>query len=146
MKPQLSIIIASYNSEKTIESCLKSLENQTTDKDFEVIVVDSSIDSTVKLIEERFPEVNLYRFSERKFPGDARNFGISVSNSKIIAFIDTDCVADINWVDEILRVHERPYPVIGGAIENGNPDSYFGWGLLTFVNSASGCPNCQNVR
>ncbi len=129
MTPQLSIIIASYNAEKTIESCLESLENQATDKDFEVIVVDSSPDGTAKLIEERFPDVNLYRFSERKFPGDARNFGISISNCKIIAFIDTDCVADRNWVNEILMAHERPYPVIGGAIENGNPDSYIGWAV-----------------
>ncbi len=80
MTPQLSIIIASYNAEKTIESCLESLENQATDKDFEVIVVDSSPDGTAKLIEEKFPDVNLYRFSERKFPGDARNFGISISS------------------------------------------------------------------
>ena len=78
-KLQLSVIIASYNSEKTIEDCLKSLENQKTDKNFETIVVDSSTDGTATFVEKRFPDVRLYRFSERKFCGDARNFGISLA-------------------------------------------------------------------
>ncbi len=126
-KPQLSVIIASYNSEKTIEDCLKSLENQKTDKNFEIIVVDSATDGTATFVEKKFPEVRLYSFSERKFCGDARNFGISVAKGKIIAFIDADCRADKNWVDKILKSHESPYPAIGGAIANGNPESYIGW-------------------
>ena len=126
-KPQLSVIIASYNSEKTIEDCLKSLENQKTDKNFETIVVDSSTDGTNELVEKRFPKVKLYKFAERKFCGDARNFGISVAKGEIIAFIDADCTADRNWVDKILKAHESPYPAIGGAIANGNPESYIGW-------------------
>lgn len=126
-KPQLSVIIASYNSIKTMEACLKSLENQTTDKGFEIIVVESSTDGTAELVEERFPEVKLYRFSEKKFPGDARNFGISVAKGKIIAFIDADCAADRDWVDEILKAHQSSHLAIGGAIANGNPESYVGW-------------------
>ncbi|MGR3319835.1 MAG: glycosyltransferase [Candidatus Anammoxibacter sp.] len=127
MKPPLSVIISSYNAEATITACLDSLMSQTTGKDFEIIVVDSSKDGTVVLIEERFPEVGLYKFSERKFCGDARNFGISVAKGEIIAFIDADCTAERNWVDEILKAHESSYPAIGGAIANGNPDSHIGW-------------------
>lgn len=126
-KPQLSVIIASYNAEKTIESCLESLENQKTDKDFEVIVVDSSTDGTAKLVEEIFPEVNLCRFQARKFCGDARNYGITVAKGGIIAFIDADCIADKDWVDNILKSHQSPCYAIGGAIGNGTPDSYIGW-------------------
>lgn len=123
----LSVIIASYNSGETIEDCLKSLENQATDKAFEVIVIDSSADTTAKRIEERFPNVNLFAFRERKYCGDARNFGISVAKGNIIAFLDADCTADKNWVNEIIDAHQTPYPAIGGAIANGNPDSYVGW-------------------
>lgn len=125
--PQVSVVIASYNAEKTVERCLLSLKNQITDKTFEIIAVDSSMDNTPKLIMKKFPEVRLYTFPERRFPGDARNFGVSVSSSKIIAFIDTDCIADKNWIDEILRAHQSSYPVIGGAIANGNPDNYISW-------------------
>ncbi len=125
--PQLSVIIASYNSVRTIERCLQSLNNQITPKNFEIIVVDSSKDGTAELVEERFHQVRLYRFSKRKFCGDARNFGISVARAKIIAFIDADCKVDRNWVNEILKAHQFPHVAIGGAVANGNPESYLGW-------------------
>jgi glycosyltransferase involved in cell wall biosynthesis len=126
-KPQLSVIIASFNASRTIAACLESLENQTTDKSFEIIVVDSSTDSTAELVEKRFPNVRLYRFLERKFCGGARNFGISVARGEIVAFIDADCTADSNWLDEILKAHRSPHLAIGGAIANGDPGSFVGW-------------------
>ena len=126
-EPQLSVVIASYNAEKTIATCLESLRNQKTDKKFEIIIVDSSTDDTAILVEKRFPAVRLHRFSERKFCGDARNWGVSVATGKLIAFIDADCVASSDWVDKILTAHQSSHLVIGGAIANGNPDSIVGW-------------------
>ncbi len=129
-KPKLSVVIASYNAEKTIEVCLRSLENQKTAWDYEIIVVDSSTDDTNKIVEERFPEVNLYRFSERKFPGGARNYGISKAKGEIIAFTDTDCIIDKNWINKIIEAHKTypEHPAIGGTVGNGNPESLVGWG------------------
>ncbi|HTZ11384.1 MAG TPA: glycosyltransferase [Candidatus Margulisiibacteriota bacterium] len=125
---ELSIIIASYNSERTIEGCLDSLRHQDADRDFEIIVIDSSSnDTAAKIVEEKFPEARLYRFSKRKFVGDARNFGISKASGRIIAFVDADCRVAKNWVNEILKNHSSPYLAIGGAIANGNPESYVGW-------------------
>jgi glycosyltransferase involved in cell wall biosynthesis len=126
-EPQLSIIIASFNAERTIGKCLRSLRNQKTNRLFEVIVVDSSTDGTGEFVEKAFPDVKAYRFPERKFPGDARNIGIALAKGKIIAFIDADCRAAGNWVEEIAKAHETPCLAIGGAIANDNPGSYVGW-------------------
>jgi glycosyltransferase involved in cell wall biosynthesis len=123
----LSVIIPCYNAEKTIEDCLLSLENQRTDNDFEIIVVDSSSDNTPEIIKEKFPSIKLFKFSKRKFPGDARNIGISVAKGEIIAFFDADCRADKKWVDEILKAHQMPYLAIGGVVVNGNPESLISW-------------------
>lgn len=125
-KPQLSIIIASYNSKKSIGRCLESLRNQDTETGFEIIVVDSSTDGTAAHVAKDFPEVRLYTFAERKFCGDARNFGISKANGEIIAFIDADCTAETNWISEIIKAHRSPYPAIGGSIANGDLSSYVG--------------------
>ena len=125
--PRLSVIIASYNSENVIEGCLESLKNQKTDQPFEIIVVDSSLNGLATLIRNRFPDVRLYRFPERKFCGNARNFGISVARGEIIAFIDADCRADRNWANQILKAHQFPYLAIGGAIGNANPQSVVSW-------------------
>jgi glycosyltransferase involved in cell wall biosynthesis len=126
-KPQLSVIIASYNPGKLIESCLESLKNQNTDQPFEIIVVDSSSDGVDSLIGKQFPDVRLYQFSERKFCGDARNCGLSVAQGEIIAFIDADCRADQNWANQILQAHQSSHLAIGGAIANANPQSAIGW-------------------
>ena len=127
--PDLSVIIASFNSSKTIEKTLASLRQQQFAGQFEVIVVDSSTDSTAGLIRREFPEVRLFTFAERKFPGDARNYGILQAKSKLIAFIDADCIAEKNWVAEIVNAHRKHenVPVIGGAVGNGNPESRVGW-------------------
>jgi GT2 family glycosyltransferase len=127
LKPQVSVIIASYNSRETIEACLASLRDQETDIRFEVIVVDSSTDNTGGVVRENFPKVILYSFGERKFAGDARNFGISKSKGYIIAFIDADCIVDKDWVNQIIEAHKSPYLVIGGVIDNLSSDSLTGW-------------------
>jgi len=126
-KPQLSIIIASYDSGNLIKGCLESLRNQNTDQLLEIIVVDSSLNGVSNLIKETFPDVKLCQFSERKFCGDARNVGLSVAKGEIIAFIDADCSADQNWVNQILQAHQSSHLAIGGAIGNANPQSLIGW-------------------
>jgi glycosyltransferase involved in cell wall biosynthesis len=126
-KPQLSIIVASYDSGNLIKSCLESLKNQNTDQPFEIIVVSSSSDGVANLIKQTFPDVRLYQFPKRKFCGDARNIGLSVAKGELIAFIDADCRADQNWANQIIKAHQSPPLAIGGAIANGNPESPVGW-------------------
>jgi len=125
--PKLSVIVASYESAKTIEACLESLRKQRTGRAFEVIAVDSGADGAALLIERRFPEVRLCSFSERKFCGAARNWAMGIARGEIVAFVDADCVARPDWVENLLEAHETPAPVIGGAIANGNPESLVGW-------------------
>ncbi len=142
---KISVIIASYNSSRTIEKCLRSLQRQTNQEDFEVIVVDSSEDGTAGIVAHQFPEVRLYTFSDRRFPGDARNFGVSMAKGDILAFTDADCVVDQNWIKEIAEAHQAPYPVIGGAIDNANPDSNVGWAyyFCEFSQWMPGFPKCE---
>ena len=125
--PELSVIVASYNSRRTISDCLESLRRQATERRFEVIVVDSSSDGTAEEVARCFPEVLLIRFAGRRFPGDARNAGIAKAQADIVASIDADCIAEEDWVEEILNAHQNPALVIGGSIGNANSKSYVGW-------------------
>jgi GT2 family glycosyltransferase len=125
--PDLSVIVASYNSRCTIADCLNSLRRQETERGFEIIVVDSSSDGTEALIASQFPEVRLFHSAERKYPGDARNIGIAEAQAEIVASIDADCIADKNWVAEIIAAHRNPSLVIGGSIANAEPRNYVGW-------------------
>lgn len=125
----ISVIIPAYNEAATISSCLTALMAQTGCSPFEMIVVDSSCDGTAELVRQRFPCVQLYHFDQKLYPGDARNYGASLAKGKILAFLDADCWVEPNWVSQIVAAHaENSHPVVGGAIANGNPNSYVGWG------------------
>ncbi|MDQ4074792.1 MAG: glycosyltransferase family 2 protein [Chloroflexota bacterium] len=125
---KLSIIMTTYNARSVVEHSLASLEAQTIRKALEVIVVDSSTDGTAELVAERFPAVQLYRFTQRKYCGDARNVGIAHARSNLIAFLDADCIADPTWAAEIIAAHHQaPHPLIGGTVDNANPQHTVGW-------------------
>ena len=137
---RISVIVASYNSKGTIEGCLRSLEDQSHYGEVEIIVVDSSTDGTAEFVEEKFPKVRLFNFRERKYCGDARNIGISEAKGDIVAFIDADCIADRNWLEEILSAHQSPHMAIGGAISNGTPDRCVAWAAF-FCEFSQWMPN-----
>ena len=87
-KPVISVVIPCYNSEKFIFDCLSSLFNQKFDYDYELIVVDSSKDSTPDIIRDKFPSVKLLHFNSKTLAGKARNIGVKAAKSSIIAFTD----------------------------------------------------------
>ncbi len=98
MNPNLSIIIATYNSGKTLKSTLDSLVNQTY-KEFEVIIVDGlSKDNTVSIIKEyesKFLAMNIpYFWTSEADTGiyDAWNKALNKVNSSWIAFLGSDDV------------------------------------------------------
>ncbi len=95
----MSVIIPSYNSEKTINNCLEALQSQTF-KDIEIIVIDDgSNDGTASIIKS-FKNVKFFKKSH-KGPASARNFGAKMAKGKILLFTDSDCEPDKNWVAEM---------------------------------------------
>lgn len=127
MKCKASIIIASYNSEKTIKTCLQSLREQDCSLPYEIIVIDSSNDSTRDIIKKEFPEVKLIHFPEKTFPGKCRNVGIRSSSGEIISFIPADCYAPPDWLSQRIHHHDNGLQIIASTIANGNPLRLLGW-------------------
>ena len=125
--PAVSVIIPAYHPGETLLSCLRSLEDQTATEPFEVILVESSGDDTPARVREGFPWVRVLAFSERKYCGEARNLGIAQAQGDVIAFLDADCTAGRNWIEEILKAHRAGHSVVSGAVENGSRDSLTGW-------------------
>jgi glycosyltransferase involved in cell wall biosynthesis len=133
--PEVSIIVPSYNSRRTILRCLQALQNQETEFSYEIIVVDSSDDGTEELIESRFPEIKLIRRAERTLAGAARNLGIEVARGKILAFTDADCEVEPRWVNKIQQAHsDQSCAAVGGSVLNGLPLNPIAWScyLLEF--------------
>jgi glycosyltransferase involved in cell wall biosynthesis len=83
----ISVIIPSYNSERTIEKCLDSIEGQSYDGGYEVILVDSSADKTGDIVSAKYDKVKLIHLEEKTDPGTARNIGMREAKGGIYAFI-----------------------------------------------------------
>jgi glycosyltransferase involved in cell wall biosynthesis len=131
----VSVIIPSYNSEKTISGCLTSLSDQSYKSDFVIILVDSSKDKTPSIVRSQFPGILYYQFEKKIDPGTARNYGVKHSTGDLILFIDSDCVAEKDWISRHVQFHNDHPEVaaIGGSVINGNHSkdivgwsSYFG--------------------
>lgn len=89
----LSVIIPAYNAEKTINRCVKSVLNQKSKIDFEIIIVDDgSKDMTHQIIEELLIDNHniKYIYQENQGVSSARNNGIANSKGDYIAFLDSD--------------------------------------------------------
>ncbi|MBN2354806.1 glycosyltransferase family 2 protein [candidate division KSB1 bacterium] len=128
IKPTISVIIASYEPRlPLLKACLISLQQQRTWIPFEIIVVDSSSEFYIGPVVERFPQIRVKHLTKRAYCGDARNTGLTLARGEIIAFLDSDCTAAPDWIEQIVRAHHSPQIAIGGAIANANPESYVGW-------------------
>ena len=89
MKKKVSIIMPTYNSEKTIEESLRSIRNQTIDQNqVEILIVDGgSKDRTIEIAKKYGARIIN---NERKLPEFAKQKGILEANAKYGIFIDSD--------------------------------------------------------
>jgi len=112
MEPEVSIIVPVYNGEKNIAECIESLLNLDYPREkLEIIIVDNNSKDRTKEIIEKY-EVK-YLFEARRGQFYARNTGIENSKGELLAFTDSDCVVDKNWLKYLVRnfTHEE----IGGV-------------------------------
>ncbi|WP_299778196.1 glycosyltransferase family 2 protein [uncultured Formosa sp.] len=89
---KVSIITATYNSEKTIEDCLKSVLNQNYNNIEYIIIDGASTDDTLSIIEKaKLKHENIISVSEAdKGIYDALNKGIEKATGDVVGFLHSD--------------------------------------------------------
>ncbi len=109
----LSIVIPSYNSSKTITKLIESISNSK-EKPYEVILVDDhSSDNSMKTIIANYPWIKVIKLNKNSGPSRARNIGSVIANKEIIFFLDSDVVLTPNAIGVIEERH-RKNPEIAG--------------------------------
>jgi glycosyltransferase involved in cell wall biosynthesis len=110
---KISVIIPSYNEEKNIERCLKSICAQEGLDDYEIILVDGgSTDRTVEIAE---PYVAKVLSDDSNGPGFARNLGVKECKGEIVVFTDADTEVPPGWLKEYGRAFQNPKVVGAGG-------------------------------
>ena len=117
--PFVSVIIPVLNDPGGLKKCLLSLANQTYSKErYEVIVVDNGSKESIEDLVHSFYHTTA---SKELRPGSyaARNKGIRLAQGSILAFIDSDCVAASDWIENgiasIMGIPETG--LVGGKVE-----------------------------
>ena len=117
--PFVSVIIPVYNRPRDIAACLDSLLalNYPSDK-LEIIVVDDASTDETPAIVSRYP-VKLFTNLENRQAPYCRNLGAANAAGDILAFIDSDCVADAIWLRELVPAFkDQKIAAVGGIVES----------------------------
>ncbi|SMO41698.1 glycosyltransferase [Fodinibius sediminis] len=95
---KLSVIIPTYNDWPRLVKCLEALDKQSMPKDrYEVIVVDNS---EAGIIPSGIVMPECVKLVHEPKPGSyvARNKGVDEASGQILAFTDSDCIPDEDWL------------------------------------------------
>jgi O-antigen biosynthesis protein len=95
--PMVSVVVCSYNGGSTVESCLRSMQRIKYPGQFEVVFVDDGSTDNTQEILRRFPWVKNIRQKNMGL-SYARNVGMNAARGEIIAYTDSDCEADEDWL------------------------------------------------
>ena len=112
--PFVSVVVCTYNGEKRIEDCLKSLINQDYPKDkYEIIIIDDgSIDKTTEIVSKY--KVRLIKHQKNLGICLARDTGLWNADGEIVIYTDDDCIAKKDWLKNLLRVYKKDVIAVGG--------------------------------
>jgi glycosyltransferase involved in cell wall biosynthesis len=95
--PKVSVVVAAYNAERTLKTCLDSLEKLNY-PEYEVILVDDGSTDSTRQIAATQTGIRYLRHETNLGLSVARNTGLAAATGEIIAFTDSDCRADEDWL------------------------------------------------
>ena len=117
-KIKVSIIAPVYNDEKHIGKLLESLQKQNYPENLiEIIIIDNNSTDRTRKIVKQYP-VKLLEEKNIQSSYAARNKGIAYAKGKILAFIDSDCIANRDWISEgVAALQTNSADLVGGKVE-----------------------------
>ncbi len=101
----ISVIIVSFNVRYFLESCLYSVFKSLKEtRGGEVIVVDNnSVDGTVQMLQEKFPDVKLIRNGENKGFARACNQGLAIAQGRYVLLLNPDTLIEEDTLVKTVR-------------------------------------------
>jgi GT2 family glycosyltransferase len=113
----IGVVVCTRNRARKLEECLRSLGDQSLDPSrYEIVVVDDCSTDATAATAQRF-DIHLIRNERNLGPAASRNSGAEKVAASIIAFIDDDCVADRDWLRELVGAFaDSDVVAVGGEI------------------------------
>jgi GT2 family glycosyltransferase len=120
-RPEIDVVIPTWNGRKLLERCLTSLSVQTAEH--HVLVVDNgSEDGTAALVEHRFPDVELVQLDRNYGFAGGVNRGLEAGQGAHVVLVNNDVECDPGFVERIvapLRAEQGVGMVAGLLLQPG---------------------------
>ena len=111
---KLSVIIVNYNVKYFLEQCLHSVRKAVRNVDSEVFVVDNnSVDGSVEMVREKFPEVKLIANKENTGFSKANNQAIEQSKGEYVLLLNPDTLVEDDTFTKVVGFMDS-HPDAGG--------------------------------
>ena len=118
-EPMISVIIPSKDHINDLELCISSIEEKTTWKNYEIIIVENnSVEKETfvyyETLKNRYPNVRILTWKKEFNYSAINNFAAAHAKGEYLLFLNND-VKSINpdWLEEMLGVCQRPE--VGGV-------------------------------
>lgn len=99
---KLAISLVTYNGEKYLPFCLKSLAEQTY-QDFTLLVIDNgSNDETVRYFSENYPQIKLVTHTHNIGFAKAHNQAIAWTNSEYVMLLNQDVILKPDYLEKAI--------------------------------------------
>ena len=111
---KLSVVIVNYNVKHFIEQCLFSVLKASENIACEIFVVDNnSVDGSVTLIKDKFPQINLIVNKTNTGFSVANNQAIKIANGQYVLLLNPDTVVQEDTFTKIIAFMDA-HPEAGG--------------------------------
>lgn len=92
MNDSITFVIVTWNNEKEISECLKTVSKYSPDTSKIIVVDNNSSDSTTTIIEEQFPEVTLIKSDENLGFAKGNNIALNATTTEYVCFLNPDVI------------------------------------------------------
>jgi glycosyltransferase involved in cell wall biosynthesis len=120
-RPTIAAIVCAYNEARFLAPCLHSLLAQTRPPD-ELIVIDNASTDDTREVARRVPGVRLVHEPVRGLV-TARETARRSTRCDILAYVDADCRAPLQWLERVERRFERRT----AAVAVTGPYRFYDW-------------------
>ena len=111
---QLSVIIVNYNVKHFLAQALQSVFQSKTTFEFEVYVVDNhSVDGSIEMVSEQFPQVHLIASKQNLGFSKGNNLAIKQAKGKYILLLNPDTIVKEDTFQKVVDFMEE-HPNAGG--------------------------------
>lgn len=109
-KSWFTIVIANYNGERYLPTCLESVACSTYKK-YEVLIVDDcSTDKSISIIkgfQKKYPHFHLLQNDVNMGPSGSRNAALAQITTEFVYFLDNDTEVQPTWLSEVERIFRK---------------------------------------